>query len=127
MIVALTNITFIPTSGVLDTIFHQSWLAFSLFGVPAGGYKINLIDLIIVLIIALAANAITEQLTSRKVGGLFLAVLLTIIGAYLVVAYVRLPFDFALEGVRIIAALLGAVIVAVFYTLLVGRTSGKKA
>lgn len=127
MVVALTNLTFIPTSGVLDAIFHQTWLAFSLFGVPAGGYKINLIDLIIVLIIALAANGITERLTSRKVGGLYFAVLLTIIGAYLMVAYVHLPFDVALEGVRIIAALFGAVIVAVFYNLLTGRSSRKAA
>ena len=32
-----------------------------------------------------------------------------------------LPIDFAIEGVHIIAALLGALIIAVFYTLIVGQ------
>jgi uncharacterized membrane protein YeaQ/YmgE (transglycosylase-associated protein family) len=122
---AIANLNFIPTSGPLDTVFHQSWLAFSLLGVPAGGYKINLIDLLILLIIAIAANGITERLAGRKAGGLLLATLLTVIGSALVQAYVILPFDFALEGVRIVAALLGAVVIAVFYVLLLGQ-AGKK-
>ena len=122
---AIPNLTFIPTSGPMDTVFHQSWLAFSLLGMPAGGYKINLIDLLILLIIAIAANGITERLAGRKAGGLLLATLLTVIGSALVQAYVTLPFDFALEGVRIVAALLGAVVIAVFYVLLLGQ-AGKK-
>jgi len=122
---AIPNLTFIPTSGPMDTIFHQSWLAFSLLGMPAGGYKINFIDLLILLIIAIAANGITERLAGRKAGGLLLATLLTVIGSALVQAYVTLPFDFALEGVRIVAALLGAVVIAVFYVLLLGQ-AGKK-
>jgi hypothetical protein len=122
---AMSNLTFIPTSGPLDTVFHQSWLAFSLLGMPAGGYKINGIDLLILLIIAIAANGITEQLAGRKAGGLLLATLITVLGSAIVQAYVTLPFDFALEGVRIVAALLGAVVIAVFYVLLLGQ-AGKK-
>lgn len=119
------NLNFIPNSGILDTIFHQTWLEVSIFGFPPGGYRITLIGLIIVLIIAIAANGITERLTSKKVGGLFAAVIVTLIGSWLFSAYVKLPFDFSLEGVRIIAALLGAVVIAVFYTLLRGQ-GGKK-
>jgi uncharacterized membrane protein YeaQ/YmgE (transglycosylase-associated protein family) len=126
MLLAFQNINFIPNSGVLDQIFHQTWLAVSILGFPAGGYKITLIGLIIVLIIAIAANGITERLTSKKVGGLFAAVIVTLIGSWLFSAYVKLPFDFAVEGVRIVAALLGAVVIAVFYTLLRGQVSGKK-
>ena len=122
---AIPNLTFIPTSGPLDLVFHQSWLAFSLLGMPAGGYKVNFIDLLILLIIAIAANGITERLAGRKAGGLLLATLITMIGSALVQAYVSLPFDFALEGVRIVAALLGAVVIAVFYVLLLGQ-AGKK-
>jgi uncharacterized membrane protein YeaQ/YmgE (transglycosylase-associated protein family) len=125
LLAAIPNLTFIPTSGPLDTIFHQSWLAFSVLGMPAGGYKLNFIDLIILLIIALAANAITEQLAGRKAGGLLLATLITVLGTSLVQAYVSLPFDFALEGIRIVAALLGAVIIAVFYVLIF-RPGGHK-
>jgi uncharacterized membrane protein YeaQ/YmgE (transglycosylase-associated protein family) len=125
MVLAFQNINFIPNSGILDLIFHKTWLAISILGWPAGGYKITLIGLIIVLIIAIAANAITERLTSRKVGGLFAAVLVTLIGAYIFSAYVLLPFDFGLEGVRIIAALLGAVVISVFYTLIRGQVSKK--
>jgi hypothetical protein len=122
---AIPNLTFIPTSGPLDEVFHQSWLAFSLLGMPAGGYKINFIDLLILLIIAIAANGITERLAGRKAGGLLLATLITMLGSALVQAYVTLPFDFALEGVRIVAALLGAVVIAVFYVLLLGQVSKK--
>ena len=122
---AIPNLTFIPTSGPLDLLFHQTWLAFSILGVPAGGYTLNLIDLLIIVIIALAANGINEQLIGRKAGGLLLATLITVLGLALVQAYVHLPFDFAVEGVRIIAALLGAVVIAVFYALLRGQGSHK--
>jgi len=125
MLLAYQSINFIPNNGVLDQIFHQTWLSISVLGFPAGGYKITLIGLLIVLVIAIAANGITERLTSRKVGGLFAAVIVTLIGSWLFSAYVNLPFDFVLEGVRIVAALLGAVVIAVFYTLLRGQ-GGKK-
>ena len=39
----------------------------------------------------------------------------------LVQAYLTLPFDFALEGVCIIAALVCAVVIAIFYVLLLGQ------
>ncbi len=125
LLAAIPNLTFIPTSGPLDQIFHQSWLAFSVLGVPAGGYRLNFIDLLLLLIIAIAANGITERLAGRKAGGLLLATLITMLGSALVQAYVKLPFDFALEGVRIVAALLGAVVIAVFYVLLLGQVSHK--
>ncbi len=126
MLLAIQDMNFIPKSGILDQIFHQTWLAISVFGFPPGGYKITLIGLIIVLIIAIAANGITERLTSKKVGGLFAAVIVTIFGSWLFSAYVFLPFDFAIEGVRIVAALLGAIVVAVFYTLIKGQVAGGK-
>lgn len=126
MVLALQNIDFIPDHGILDQIFHQTWLAVSILGFPKEGYKITLIGLLIVLVIAIAANGITEKLTSRKVGGLFAAVIVTLIGSWLFSAYVNLPFDFELEHVRIIAALLGAIVIAVFYTLIKGQVSGKK-
>ena len=125
LLAAIPNLTFIPTSGPLDLVFHQSWLAFSVLGMPAGGYKLNFIDWIILLIIAITANGITERLAGRKAGGLLLATLITVLGSALVQAYITLPFDFALEGVRIVAALLGAVVIAVFYVLLLGQVSHK--
>jgi uncharacterized membrane protein YeaQ/YmgE (transglycosylase-associated protein family) len=125
LLAAIPNLTFIPTSGPLDVVFHQSWLAFSVLGMPAGGYKLNFIDWIILLIIAITANGITERLAGRKAGGLLLATLITVLGSALIQAYVTLPFDFALEGVRIVAALLGAVVIAVFYVLLLGQVSHK--
>jgi hypothetical protein len=125
MLLAIQNINFIPNSGILDDIFHKTWLAVSIAGFPANGYKLTLIGLIIIMIIAIAANGITERLTGKKVGGMLLAVLITILGSWLFQAYVRLPFDFAIEGVAIIAALLGAVVIAVFYTLIRGAGRGK--
>src|SRR5260370_40580215 len=104
LLAAIPNLTFIPTSGPLDVVFHQSWLVFSVLGMPAGGYKLNFIDLIILLIIAITANGITERLAGRKAGGLLLATLITVLGSPRVQSYVTLPFDFLLEGVSIVAA-----------------------
>src|SRR5215475_3639951 len=116
------NFNFIPSDGgILDTIFHKTNFAINIFGKPGGaGYKLTLIGLLIILVIAITANAVTERLTSKKIGNLFGATLVTILGSILVLTFVNLPFDFALEGVRIIAALLGAIVVAVFVVLVRG-------
>lgn len=116
----MTNLT-IPFSGFLDTLFRGTWIQVSILGFPAGGYKITLIDLIILAILAIAVNGIVEALTGRKAGSTLLAILITLLGAILVVTFVRLPFDFAIEGLRIVASLLGAVVIATFYTLLRGK------
>lgn len=117
---AINNLNFIPSTGVLDTIFHKTVFTIQIAGFPKTPYRLTLIGLIIIMIIAIAANGITERLTSKKVG-LMTAVLITILGSALFAAYVNLPFDFSLEGVRIVAALLGAIVIAVFYTLLRGK------
>jgi uncharacterized protein YqgC (DUF456 family) len=121
------SVNFIPKSGILDTIFHQSWLSINVLGHPGGnGYKLTLIGLIIVLVIAVAANAITERLTAKKVGGLLAATIVTIFGALLFQAYVSLPFDVLIEGVPIVAALLGSIVIAVFYNLIRAQFKGGK-
>ena len=123
VLAGIPTYNFIPNSGILDDIFHKTWIAVSIAGIPAGGYKVTLIGLLIILVIAIATIGVTERLTSKKVGGLFVGVLLTLFGSWLFSIYVNLPFDFALEGVRIIAALLGGIIVAVLYTLLKAQGS----
>ena len=70
----------IQSGSIFDLIFHQTSLTIKVLGFPPNGYTINLIGLIILLILALAVNAIVERLTSQKVGGLFAAVMITIIG-----------------------------------------------
>lgn len=127
VLAAIQNVQIIPNSGILDLIFHQTWLAINILGLPGGnGYKLTLIQLIILAIIALAAVAVTERLTGGKPGGMLAAVLITIFGAWLFTAYVRLPFDVALEGLPLIAAFLGAVVVAVFYVLIRKQFGGGK-
>lgn len=123
---AVPTIDFIPHSGFWDSLFHQTWVSISIFGNPAGGYKITLIGLIIIALLALLANAITERLTSHKPGGLAFGVLITILGSLLAAAFIRLPFDFIIEGVHILAALIGAVLIAVFYTLIRSNMSSGK-
>jgi spore maturation protein SpmB len=123
----VVNVNFLPTSGILDTIFHQTWLALNILGVPGGnGYKLTLIGLIIVLIIASAAAAVTQGLTGAKPGGTLATVLITLFGAWLFSAYVLLPFDVNMEGVRLIAALLGAIVVSVFVVLIRNQLRGSK-
>src|SRR5260370_21709532 len=121
MLLAVQNINFIPNSGILDDIFHKSWLAVSIAGFPAGGYKVTLIGLIIIMIIAIAANGITERLTGKKVGGMLASVLVTILGSWLFQVYVLLPFYCSIAGLRIFAALLGAVMIAVVWSLYPGQ------
>jgi|GEM_PF-898173 4-amino-4-deoxy-L-arabinose transferase-like glycosyltransferase len=118
------NLNFIPNSGFLDLLFHKTDLSLQVFGQPNPPFSINLIQLLIVLFLAFAINGATERLTGRKVS-LALAVIITLVGAWIFATFVKLPFDFAIEGVRIIAAILGALIIAVFYTLIFGK--GKKA
>jgi hypothetical protein len=117
----VTNLNFIPSNGgFLDLLFHQTRLTIEVFGWPKPPFSINLIQLIIILFLAFAINGATERLTGRKVS-LLAAVIITVIGSYLFATYVLLPFDFSIEGVRIVAAILGALIIAVFYTLIVGK------
>ena len=116
----------IPKGSFFDLVFHQTNFSLQILGLLNPPFSINLIGLIIIILIAFAANAVTERLTSSKAGGLFTAVLITLIGSYLFAAFVRFPFDFQLEGVRIIAALLGAIIIAVFYTLIRKPGASKK-
>jgi uncharacterized membrane protein YeaQ/YmgE (transglycosylase-associated protein family) len=122
------NITIIPNSGILDLIFHQTWIAFKILGWPQGApITLNLIQLIIFAILALAALAVTERLTGSKPGGMLAGVIITIFGAWLITHFVFLPGNLGLsiEGVPIIAALLGAIIVAVFYVLIRKQFGGK--
>ena len=52
--------------GILKTIFVDTWVSLSLFGQPAGGFKLTLIDLVIVGVLAFAVTAITEWLTGGR-------------------------------------------------------------
>jgi uncharacterized membrane protein YeaQ/YmgE (transglycosylase-associated protein family) len=115
----------IPHTGILNTIFYQTDLTIRVLDWPANGYHINLIQLIILIVLALVVIFVTERLTSKKPGSLVTGVILTVIGAYLVETFARIPFDFAFEGVLIVSSLLGAIIVGVFYTLIRGQFSKK--
>jgi hypothetical protein len=125
LLAAIPNITF-PLNGILNTIFRDTWLQISILGFPRDGYRVTLIGLIILAILAFAVNGITERLAGKKAGGTLVAILITIFGSILVATFVLLPFDFAVEGVRIIASLLGAIVISVFYVLIKGSVSGKK-
>lgn len=109
----------IPSSGILDQIFHKTDMTIQVFGWPAKGYSINLIQLIILLLLAVIVVFVTEKLTKSKVGGLFVGVIITLIGAYIIQAATdKIPDLLSIEGVHIVYALIGAIIIAVFYTLI---------
>lgn len=114
--------------GILKTIFVDSWLAVSVFGQPAGGLRLTLIDLLLLEAIAMVVLFLAEQLTGKKAGGLFAGTLITLLGVWLMLAFVRLPapWSFSIEDVPVLEALLGAIIVAVFYVLLRARSSGSQ-
>jgi hypothetical protein len=112
--------------GLLKTIFIDTWLAISLFGQPPGGFRLTLIDLIILVLIAVIVTFVAEQLTGKKVGSLFVGTIITLLGIWLIITFVRLPagWNFSIEDVPILEALLGAIIIAVFYTLIRTRLGG---
>jgi hypothetical protein len=113
--------------GILKTIFIDTGITFTVLGQPAGGFHLTLLDLIIVGLLAFAVTAITEWLTGQKLGKLFTGMVVTILGALLVLMFVHLPapLDFAIEDIAVVAALIGATIVGVFYSLIRARTSSK--
>ncbi|HEX9038129.1 MAG TPA: hypothetical protein VF808_14185 [Ktedonobacterales bacterium] len=114
----------IPHSGILDLIFYQTRAQFQVLGWPSKGYAINLIQLIILLILAVVVVWVTERLTKSKVGGLVAGVILTLIGAYIIQSVTTSIPDFVFEGVRVVSSLVGAIIIGVFYTLIRARLSG---
>ncbi|HEX9039116.1 MAG TPA: hypothetical protein VF808_19190 [Ktedonobacterales bacterium] len=111
----------IPHSGILNQIFYLTTAQIHLFGWPAGGYSINLIQLIILMTLAVIVVYVTERLTKSKIGGLFMGVVVTLIGAFLMQTMTTHVPDFLFEGVRIVSSLIGAIIVAVFYVLIRGQ------
>ena len=119
--------------GVLDLLFHHSWININLLGFfdKTGGFLITLSGLIVLVVISLAAAAISERLAGEKPGkNLATNTLITLLGAYIFVAYVNLPFtDVAIEGIRIVAALLGAIVFGVFWVLIrkQSQSQSKKA
>jgi uncharacterized membrane protein YeaQ/YmgE (transglycosylase-associated protein family) len=118
---AISNFNFIPNDGsIFDLLFHRTRMTLQVLGWPNPPFSINLIQFIILLFLAFAINGATERLTGRRVG-MWTAVILTLVGSWLFSNYVNLPVDLSIEGVRIIAAIVGALVVAVFYTLIVGK------
>ena len=132
MFLATTVVNLVPSSGIWDQIFHQSFITVNILGLLNGqkGISINLIGLIIVAVVGIAAVGITERLTGGRMGGsLLLPIILTILGAYVFIALLGnvLTFDVVLEGIHLVAALLGAIVFAVFYVLIRGRGRSTKA
>lgn len=108
----------IPKTGILGQIFYQTDARVQFLGWPAQGYSINLIQFIILLILAVVVIFVTERLTKNKIGGLAIGVIVTLIGAYIIQSVTTGLPDFMFEGVRIVSSLIGAIIVGVFYTLI---------
>ena len=111
-------VTFIPKSGILHQIFHQTDMTVQVADWPSGGYSINLIQLLILLALAVIVVYVTEKLTKSKVGGLVAGVVITVIGAYIFQSVTNKVPDISIEGIRIVSSLIGAIIISVFYTLI---------
>lgn len=125
-------INIIPTDGgFLDLLFHHTWLKINLLGLfdKTDGFQVTLAGLIVLILVGLAATAVAERLAGDKPGkNLVTTVLLTLLGAYVFAAYVTLPFtDIEVEGIRLISALLGAIVFGVFFVLVRRQTSAKPA
>ena len=124
----VNNFNIIPSGSPWDQIFRETWINLNIFGLfGADGFRINLAGLIIILIVGLAATAITERLVGEKPGKNLLAtVLLTLFGAYVFAGSVHLPFETKVESVPLIAALLGAIVFGVFYVLIKKQVAPSK-
>jgi uncharacterized membrane protein YeaQ/YmgE (transglycosylase-associated protein family) len=114
------QLQFLRDGGILQNTFLNTSITLKLFGLPAGGFTLTLIDIIILVLIAYLVSYISEKLTGKKLGGTFKATIITLIGTFIILTFARLPgaLGFAIEDIQIIPALLGAIIIAVFYTLI---------
>lgn len=108
----------IPHSGVIGRFFYETTAQLRLFGWPAQGYSINLIQFIVLLALAIVVVFVIERLTKNKIGGLAAGVIVTLIGAFIIQTETRSMPDFLFEGVRVVSSLVGAIIIGVFYVLL---------
>ncbi len=131
VLASVQEVNLIPNNGgFLDLLFHHTYLIINIFGFfdKSGGYKVTLAGLIVLLVVALAAAAIAERLAGSKPGkSIITPLLLALLGSYIFSLYVLLPFDLIIEGVRIVAALLGAIVFGVFYVLISKQAAPKKA
>lgn len=128
VLAAVSNVNLIPHDGsFLDKLFHGTYATLNIFDLFKGGYTITLSGLIVILVISIAAAAIAERLAGAKPGkSLVTPILITLLGSYIFTAYVNLPTDINIESVRILAALLGAIVFSVFYVLISKQTSKSK-
>ena len=123
-----TTIPIFPTSGFFHQLFHQTYIQVNILGLLGDGYRITLGGLIVILLIALAAGGVAEALAGEKLGkSIAPAMLITLIGAYIFTAYVKLPTEVIIEDIHIVAALLGAIVFGVFWVLLRRSRAPKKA
>jgi uncharacterized membrane protein YeaQ/YmgE (transglycosylase-associated protein family) len=128
MFVADQSIT-LPLNGIWDTLFRQTWIDINILGLfGTDGFRINLIGLIVIGLVGIAATSIAERLVGEKPGkNLLGAVLIALLGSYIAAAiFKQLPFEIRIEDVPMIAALLGAIIFGTFYVL-IQRAFTKKA
>lgn len=111
----------IPHTGIFNQIFYLTNAHLVIMDWPQGGYTINLIQFIVLLVLAMVVVYVTELLTKNKVGGLAVGVIVTLLGAFVMQSLTRSIPDFMFEGVRVMSSLLGALIVGVFYVLIRGQ------
>jgi uncharacterized membrane protein YeaQ/YmgE (transglycosylase-associated protein family) len=116
----------IPHTGIFNQIFYLTQATLHIFGWPKQGYSINLIQLIVLMIIAVVVVYVTERLTKNKIGGLLAGVIVTLIGAFLIESMTTNIPDFLFEGVRVLSSLIGAIIVGVFYVLIRAQFAKEK-
>jgi hypothetical protein len=127
---SVTNVQIFPSDGgLLDKLFHGTYVIINVFDLLNGGYKITLAGLLVILVLSFAAAAIIERLAGEKPGkGLAASVLVTLLGAYIFSAFVILPFnDISIEGTRLVSALLGGIVFGTFYVLIRKQAAPKKA
>lgn len=128
VLAANPTLNFIPKDGgFMDQLFHQTWIKVSVFGNPSGGYQITLIGLLLIVLIAIVVNTITEKLTKAPVGAkLFSAIIVTFFASLITAAFLKLPFDIVVETVPLLAVFVTAIIIAVFWNLIRSSMKGGK-
>lgn len=87
----------------------------------------SLVHLLILILVAAAIGAIAERLINRSMPfGLLGAILAGFLGAWLMVdvLHVIIVPELAIEGIPLISALLGAIVIVFLFSLLTGRYGG---
>jgi hypothetical protein len=101
----------------VTTTLMESGRALHVYGHPADSIGLTLQELLMLALVALAVDGVTEWLTGRRITRLLVGMVLTVLGSFLLLALLRTPAPLGLviENVVVIPMCVGGMLLIVLY------------